>query len=233
MELAFYFLQMLQGFLGAQVQLAARPSGPGFTDLVGVPLFSSFLTGGLIPFGLTELALFVVPLLSMSMLAGERGNGTLPLFFSAGLSPASIIVGKYLALMSWLVLWLALTLAMPLSLAHTTHLDWGKLASASLGMFLLLASFSALGLACSTFASHPAIAASAAIVITLLLWIVNLPAQKAGIDNGAINWLAMPTHLEPLLRGLVSTTDVVWFVLLTALALALATRRLSSERERG
>ena len=62
---------------------------------------------------------------------------------------------------------------------------------------------------------------------------MNLGAQMAGINGGAINWLAMSTHLQPLLRGLVSTADVVWFVLLIALALALATRRLDADRERG
>lgn len=232
-ELAFYFMLLLNNFLHLQVQLAARPSGPGLTDMVSVPLLSSFLTGGLLPFGLTELALFVVPLLSMSMLAGERSNGTLPLFFGAGVPPSSIVLGKYLALLAWLVLWLILTLAMPLSLAHSTHPDWGKLASATLGMLLALAALAALGMACSAFASHPAIAASAALVITVALWVVNLAAQKAGINNGVINWLAMPTHLEPLLRGLVSTSDVLWFLLLIALTLALATRRLSSDRERG
>jgi len=43
----------------------------------------------------------------------------------------------------------------------------------------------------------------------------------------------LPSHLEPLLRGLVSTTDVLWFVLVVVLALALATRRLNADKERG
>ena len=73
----------------------------------------------------------------------------------------------------------------------------------------------------------------AALVIALALWSVNLGAQMAGINGGAINWLAMSTHLQPLLRGLVSSTDIVWFALLIALALALATRRLNADRERG
>jgi ABC-2 type transport system permease protein len=100
-------------------------------------------------------------------------------------------------------------------------------------MALMLAALEALGVACSAFASHPAIAAAAALVIALTLWGVNLGAQMAGISDGAINWLAMSTHLQSLLRGLVSTTDIVWFVLLIVLALALATRRLAADKERG
>lgn len=232
-ELAWRFVLLLGNFLAAQVRLAALPAGPGYTDLVAVPLLSSLFTGSLVPFGLTELALLVVPLLTMSSLAGERSNGTLPLLLAGSQSPASIVLGKYLAVLAWLVLWLALVLSMPLSLAHGTTLDWGKLAAASLGLLLVLALLAAIGLACSAFASHPAIAATAALVVALTLCCVNLGAQAAGVDNGVIHWLALGTHLERLLRGLVDTTDIAWFVLLTALALALAIRRLGADRERG
>ena len=231
-ELAWRFVLLLGNFLGAQIKLAALPGGPGFTDLVAVPLLSSLLTGGIVPFGLTELALLIVPLLTMSTLAGERSNGTLPLLLATGTSARAIVLGKYLAVCSWLLLWLALALAMPLTLAYATPLDWGKLAAATLGVMLLLAALAAIGVACSAFASHPAIAATASLLLALGLLMVNLGAQTAGMDNGAINWLALGTHLETLLRGLVSTADVVWFLLVIAIALTLAVHRLGTERGR-
>ena len=220
--LAWNFTLMLGSFLSSQIQRAAQPDGPGFIDLVGVPLLGQ----------LAQLAFLVVPLITMSVIADERRNGTLPLLFAAGLPASRIVLGKYLAVLGWLLVWLALTLAMPLTLMHSTHFDWGKLAAATLGLALMLAALGAIGVACSAFASHPAIAASAALVIALALWSVNLGAQMAGMNDGAINWLAMSSHLQPLLRGLVSTTDIVWFVLLIVLALALATRRLATDKER-
>ncbi|WP_350016543.1 ABC transporter permease subunit [Rhodanobacter sp. IGA1.0] len=221
--LAWNFTLLLGNFLAGQIQRAAQPDGPGFVDLVGVPLLGQ----------LAQLAFLVVPLLGMSVIAGERRNGTLPLMFAAGVPASRIVLGKYLALLGWLLLWLALTLAMPLVLMHATHFDWGKLAAASLGLALMLTTLAAIAVACSSFASHPAIAAAAALVIALALWSVNLGAQLAGVNGGAINWLAMSSHLQPLLRGLVSSTDVAWFVLLAALSLALAARRLAADRERG
>ena len=221
--LGWNFTVLLGSFLAGQIQRAALPDGPGFTDLVAVPLLGQ----------LAQLAFLVVPLLTMSAIAGERRSGTLPLLFAAGVPASRIVLGKYLALLGWLLLWLVLTLAMPLTLAHATDLDGGKLATAALGLALMLAALAALGLACSSFASHPAIAAAAALILGLALWSVNLGAQMAGIDGGAINWLAMSTHVQPLLRGLVSSADLLWFALLIALSLALATRHLSTERERG
>ncbi|MGN6656141.1 MAG: ABC transporter permease [Rhodanobacter sp.] len=221
--LGWNFTVLLGSFLAGQIQRAAQADGPGFTDLVAVPLLGQ----------LAQLAFLVVPLLTMSAIAGERRNGTLPLLFATGVPASRIVLGKYLALLGWLLLWLVLTLAMPLTLAHATDLDWGKLAAAAIGLALMLASLAALGLACSSFASHPAIAAAAALILGLALWSVNLGAQMAGIDGGAINALAMSTHVQPLLRGLVSSADLLWFALLIGFSLALATRRLSTERERG
>ena len=232
-QLAWRFTLLLGGFLAGQIKLAALPGGPGYTDLVGVPMLSSLLTGSALPFGVAELALVIVPLLTMSVIAGERSNGTLPLWFAAGLPASRIVLGKYLALMLWLVMWLALALAMPLSLAHGVTLDWGKLAAASLGLLLTLAALAAIGVACSAYASHASIAASVALTLGLVLAGVNIAAQKAGATNGVFNWLSLSSHLESLLRGLVSTADVAWFLIVIGVALALATQRLAAERERG
>jgi ABC-2 type transport system permease protein len=122
---------------------------------------------------------------------------------------------------------------MPLALAHATAPDWGKLAAATLGMALTLITLTAIGVACSAFTAHPALAAAAALVITLALWAVNLGAQAAGTIGGVLDWLALSTHLQPMWRGLVGTAAVAWFLIVAALALALAVQRLGSERARG
>jgi ABC-2 type transport system permease protein len=228
-ELGWRFAILLQFFLLNQVQLASIPDAPGYTDIVIVPLLSSFA----LPFALIELALLIVPLLTMSSLASERSAGTLPLLFASGLSAARILIGKYLAILIWLVLWLLLALVIPVSLAHGATLDWGKLAAATLGTFLALAVLGAIGLACSAFAQHPAVAAVAALIISLTLYCINLGAQRAGVDSGFVNWLAMSTHQDNMMHGIVSSTDLVWFALAIAVALALGIRRLTSDRERG
>jgi ABC-2 type transport system permease protein len=232
-ELGWRFALLLQLFVLNQVKLAALPDGPGYTDLVAVRLYSSFITGSPLPLGMIELALLLVPLLTMSTLASERSAGTLPLLFSTGLSASRILLGKYLAVLVWLALWLLLALVVPVSLAHGVMLDWGKLAAATMGTFLALSVLGAIGVACSAFASHPAVAAVAALMVGLALNCINLGAQLAGINSGFINWLAMSTHQETLLRGLVSSADVAWFLLAIVVALALGTQRLAADKERG
>ncbi|HTV86289.1 MAG TPA: ABC transporter permease [Dyella sp.] len=228
-ELGWRFALLLQFFLMNQVQLASIPDGPGYTDIVIMPLLSSIA----LPFALAELALLIVPLLTMSSLASERAAGTLGLLYASGLSATRIFIGKYLAVLVWLALWLALALAIPVSMAQGAHLDWGKLAAATLGTFLTLAVLAAIGLACSAFSQHPAASAALALIVSVTLYCVNLGAQHAGVDSGFINWLAMSTHQDNMMRGLVSSVDVSWFLLAIAVALALGIHRLASDKERG
>lgn len=216
------FLLMLNQFLALQMRLAAAGNSNGFTDLVTLPWLAMFV-----------IAAFVLaPLLSMGTLAGERRGGTLPLLFAAGLSPGAVVLGKYLATLAWQVLILALVLAMPLALALVTSPDWGKLAAAALGLMLSLAALNAIGVACSAYAGHPALAAAGAVVVSALLIGVNKLALDQGMIGGVANWLALSTHLQPMGRGLVSSADLLWFALVIAVALLLAVRRLGDERTR-
>ncbi|HEY4091341.1 MAG TPA: ABC transporter permease subunit [Luteibacter sp.] len=220
--LAWTFVLGLGQFLGMQVKLAAVADAPGFTDLVAIPLLAE----------LVKLSFLVVPLMTMSLIAGERRTGTLALLASTGLPAWRIVIGKYLAVLAWLALWLLATLAMPLIVGASGSADWGKLAAATLGTALVLATLAAIGLACSAATAFPAIAAAMALIITLALWTIDRGAQAAGINGGFLDWLTMATHLQNLLRGLVTSVDVLWFVLVIALSLTLAIRRLGTDRER-
>jgi len=220
--LAWTFVLGLGQFLGEQVKLAAVADAPGFTDLVAIPLLAE----------LARLAFLVVPLMTMTQLAGERRAGTLALLASTGLAPWRIVIGKYVAVLAWLALWLLAALAMPLVVGVESTADWGKLAAATLGTALLLATLAAIGMACSAATGFPAIAAALALIVSLALWSVDRGARAAGVSGGFLDWLSMATHLQNLMRGLVVSTDLVWFALAIGLSLTLAVRRLGADRER-
>jgi len=221
--LAYFFLLTLQGFLVLMPKIAGNPAAPGVTDLVALPLLRA----------IASVLLLIVPLLGMRAFAGDRQSGSLPLLLSAGLSDTSIVLGKYLGLLAFLVLLIALALAMPLSLQVATALDLGRLFAAALGLVLFAAALAALAVCASAFAQQPAVAAGLGLVLNILLWMLDAGARYEGVTSNFINYLALPTHLEPFLHGIVAVVDVLYFALLSAVALALATRRLSASRARG
>lgn len=221
--LAYFFLLTLQGFLGLMPKLAGVPSAPGVTDLVALPLLRA----------VASVLLFVAPLLGMRAIAGEHQSGTLPLLQTSGVGSAGIVLGKFAALCGFFGMLIALALAMPASLAIGTHLDWGRLAASMLGLILFAAALTAIAIAASSFCRQPAVAAGLALALNLVLWMLDAGARYEGVSSSFINYLALPTHLEPFLHGIVATVDIVYFVLVAGLALTLATRRLDADRERG
>jgi ABC-2 type transport system permease protein len=221
--LAYFFLLTLQGFLGLSPKLAGVPSPPGVTDLVALPLMRA----------IASVLLLVAPLLGMRAIAGERQSGTLALLQSSGAGSRRIVLGKFAALCGFFIVLIALALAMPASLAVGTQLDWGRLATGALGLILFAAALAAIAIAASSFTRLTVVAAIAALAIGLVLWMLDAGARYEGVSSSFINYLALPTHLEPFLRGIVATVDIVYFALIVAVALTLAARRLDTERERG
>jgi ABC-2 type transport system permease protein len=221
--LAWMFLQNLNAFMVAQPKLAANAGGPGYTDLVAVPHLLAYV----------QLCLLLAPLITMHAIAGERRAHTLPLLFAAGVSPTRLVLGKYVSALVYLWALLALVALMPVLLARATTPDWGQFGAALLGCGLCIAALAAIGVAASAFSAHPAVAAIAALLIVLILAMLDAGGRLTGVGIGWLAYLALPTHITPFLHGLVSSVDIVYFLLLIALALAFAIRRMAAEKVRG
>ncbi len=217
--LAFQFLALIEQFEAAAPRLARLPQPPGLTELVIQPLMML----------LAMLLLFVVPMLSMQSFAGERRNGTLCLWLAAPVSLVDLVVGKWLGVVSVLgVVWASAAL-MCVSLALGSTPDPGALASALLGLLLFMGMTAALGVLFSSLTQQPALAALACFASLMFLWMCDWSAQLEEDATLFTQWSLM-NHYQRLARGLVDTSDVLWFLLLTAAALALTVWRLAGER---
>jgi ABC-2 type transport system permease protein len=218
--LAYLFLMSLDTFLQLSPKLAGTTDAPGATDLVGAPILRTF----------GNLLAFLVPLMTMRSVAGERRQHSLTLLLAAGVGNGAIVFGKWLGCMAWFVVLIALVALMPLALAAGTELDLGRIAAAVTGLVLEAGALCAIGLMTSAWTAQPALAAAVAIAINLLLSLVDTGARLQGVSNSAINWLALTSHLDPLFRGIVASVDIAYFVIVTAVALTLAAHRLDQLR---
>ncbi|MGX2040292.1 ABC transporter permease [Methylocaldum sp. MU1018] len=215
--LGYMFLAQLDYYVMLQARIAGLEDAPGITDLIAVPLFGN---AGVI-------LLLVTPLLTMRLISEERRNRTLSLLFTAPVSMTEIILGKYLGVFGFLLVMVAMIVLMPLSLLAGGGLDIGKLAACVIALALLLAGFAAVGLYISALASQPTVAAVSTFGALLLLWIIDWTGNSAG---GVLEYLSLLRHYESLLKGLVSTTDLVYFLLFTLTFLVLSVHRLDNDR---
>ena len=218
--MAWQYLLALEAFLQLAPKLGGLKDAPGVTDLVAIPLLRSF----------SNLLMLLVPLITMRAIAGERRQQSLALLLAGGVGNVRIVIGKFFGAYGFVIVLTLLVAAMPLALALGTSLDFGRLFAAIIGLVLFAGALTAIGVLCSAWTPQPALAAAAAFAITSLLAIIDAGARLQGIDNTGINYLALPTHIEPFFRGLVSSVDIVYFVLIVVVALAFAARRLDRLR---
>ena len=221
--LAWQFLIAFDAYLRIAPKLGAVANSQGATDLIAVPLLRA----------LSGMLMLIVPLATMQSLAGERRAHTLPLLQAAGVRSLDIVTGKFLGALVLVALIILLAMLMPLSLEFGTELDLGRLAAIALGLFLFAMSLTAIGILCSAWSANPVLAATASLIICCIVEMNDMRVRSQGINNALINWLAMSTHLEPFFNGLVASVSIVYFLLLTTLALLFAARRLDSLRTRG
>jgi ABC-2 type transport system permease protein len=73
------------------------------------------------------------------------------------------------------------------------------------------------------------VAAVATFGALLLLWIIDWTGGDTE-KSGVLSYLSMLRHYEGLLKGLVSTTNVLYFVLVILTFLVLSVHRLDNDR---
>jgi len=193
----------------------------GVTEFVGRNVFSIA----------SIVMLIAVPLLSMRLISEERKNQTLPFLFSAPLTLTEIVIGKFAGLVGFLTIMVLIIGAMISSLSLWSDLDFGYLAANMLGLWLLVASFSALGIFMSSLTQQPIVAAI--ITFVALFGLMILDYFFASDPNSIFNYLSLMRHFEPFSRGLLDTRDLAYFFLFILTFLTLTIRRLDADRLRG
>lgn len=229
-------MQLLLGLLFAATlsDIALHPQRineyNGVSEVVGAGLFRFA----------TIVLVLLVPLLTMRVFAEERKTGNIDLFHTAPVSLTTLVLGKFAGVMGFLTLALALIATMPLSLLLGTPLDLGLIGAGMLGLWLVMAAFTATGVFVSALTREPTLAAIGTLGLLLALWLLHAVSYLAWqpvifgtplpLDDIARE-LSLIGHYERLLRGVVAGADVAYFLVFTALFLALTVQRLDMERQ--
>lgn len=211
--LGWFFLARLDDYLQVQTQLAQMDDAPGATISIAAPLANL----------LALLLLMLTPLFSMRLIAEERRNQTWLLLATSPLSSAQIVLGKFAGLLALLSLVILAAVAMMALLALGTRADVGLILCNLLGLWLLAASYAALGLYFSAISRQPVVAAFTALAVSVALWLLDMA-------GGLLRALSPNTHFQNLNSGLLSSADIFYFVLFCTFFLLLTIHHLRRER---
>lgn len=179
------------------------------------------------------ILMFVVPALTMRLLAEERQQRTIALLLTSPVSHLEIVLGKYFACLGYLAAVLLVTGFYPLVLAKYGSPDWGVILSSYLGAFLILSCFAAIGVFASSLSDSQMLSAVVAFGISLFFWIIHF--WKEYLADGWLEGLgdfvyAMSLHVPLLefMQGAIHLKYVIFYLSFAGFFLFLAHRKLSS-----
>lgn len=195
------------------------------------PDFSLLLT----PFagidGLFEIAplifIFLIPAFTMRSLAEEKQAATLEILLTRPITAFQIVFGKYLATITWLAIALFPTIIYVYSIyqlgSPPGNIDLGQIAASYLGLFLLGASFCAIGLFASSQTSNQIVAFVMSVFLCFVLYygfyFISRIASFTGTLDRVIESMGIDYHYHSISRGIIDTRDLIYFLCLISLSL--------------
>ena len=182
--------------------------------------------------------LFMVfaPAVTMRLIAEERRSRTIEVLLTLPVRDIDVVLGKFAGAMGLIAVGLVFTLAFPLSISMIVSegfsFDWGPVVGGYLGVLLMSASFVALGMWASAMTQDQVVA----FIVGLLICMVSVFVGKVAIlfppsVADLVQYLSVSYHFESIARGVIDTRDIVYFLSVIAIGLALTTRALGNVRQ--
>ena len=187
-------------------------------------------------FAARGLSAVVVPVVTMRLLAEERRSGTLEMLITLPVKDHQIILGKFLSAWAICLILIATTLLFPLLMFkwpwHLGALDWRAVMSGYLGLVLLSAAGTAVGLLVSSLTESQIVAVLVTGILLVLLHLSGMFLDK--IENRRVQqvfaFVSFDSRMMPFSRGLITSRDIIYFLSITVLALMISFRVLERRK---
>ena len=168
--------------------------------------------------------LILIPAITMRSIAEERKNGTIELLFTRPVSDLNVILSKYFAGVTLLIIALIPTLFFYFSMHFLGSpigvIDDGATLTSYLGLILLGSTFVAVGIFCSALTSSQIVAFIMAMFFCWFLYDgLNLLGSfnLMGDFDYIIRYLGITYHYDSIKRGVVDSSDIIYFLSLIVL----------------
>ena len=181
------------------------------------------------------VALFVAPMLTMRLFAEEKRQGTIELLATSPITDLQIVLGKFLAAAGLYALMILTGLVNLLPVWHyaTSAPEWKPVLTGALALLLIGSCFIALGLFVSTLTRNQIVAGILTFCLLLGVWTLGWADEPtAGPVMKVLGYLAVTTHMEDMVKGVLDLKDVVFYLSFIAFGLFLAQQSVESQRWR-
>ncbi|MBM73888.1 MAG: gliding motility-associated ABC transporter permease subunit GldF [Proteobacteria bacterium] len=177
--------------------------------------------------------LVLVPALTMRTLAEENNKGSIEVLMTLPVADEILIIGKYLSVVSFIIISVMLTFFYPLSLGFYSDLDWGAVLGGYLGLILQGSAFAAIGIAVSCSSSNQMLSFLLTFLICSFPFVVGFTLkQVSGNILPFVQYLSFEYHFNYLARGVLDSRGVIYYCSVIAVFLHIALMQFELRRLR-
>lgn len=174
---------------------------------------------------------FIVPILTMRILAEDRKSGTEVLLLTSPTALYKIVLGKFLAAYTVFLVITVISFIYPIINLFFGGVLTIQLFGGYIGFLLLGAAFISVGVFASAVTENQVIAAIIGFVSLLLMWVAfSFSTMIGGFFGNLLNWISLLSRYQVFTRGILSVTEVFYFISFTALFLFLTCRVIERRR---
>jgi ABC-2 type transport system permease protein len=228
---AYFFNHLLVSLYRQALQIEMATSQFGEAPPIDVPMAATRQFFDIS----STLLLFLTPMLTMGVYSEERKRGTMELLMTSPVTDTVIVLGKFFASMTLLVIMLLPTVAafVFIYLHSDPAVPWLVLPCAYLGLLLLGGMLLALGSFFSSLTESQLIAAILSFGAVLVLWVVDFTSPgQTGVVAAALQYLSVYRHYDDFTRGILDTSNLIFYLSFVAFWVFLTVRSLDSIRWR-
>jgi len=179
------------------------------------------------------ILVFLVPLLTMRIVAEDKRRGTFELLLTSPVSVFEIVMGKFLSLAVIIFAMLGISFIFPLLLIVYGSPEVPPIISGFFGVLLCTLGFASVGMAVSSFTENQIVAGVSSMVTLLLLYVIQAPAESLdGTVADVLRYLSPVDQVQDFVRGVITLKATVYFLSMITLGLFLSQRALDALRWR-
>lgn len=172
-----------------------------------------------------------IPLLTMGLMSRELSSGSIKLLLSSPVTNRQIILGKFLAVAVYCFLLVLVLFGVVLTgFVSIEAIDFKYLLGGIFGLYLLACSYAAIGLFMSSITTYQVVAAMSTLAIFAALNFMSSVGQSIDFVRDITYWMALSDRVDNFIIGLISSKDVIYFILIISLFLVLSIMRLNAGR---
>jgi len=160
------------------------------------------------------LFLIFIPLLTMKLFSEEKRLETIDIFWLSPTKEWQVVLAKGLSALSLVLSMLFMTIIFPLIIWGVGVKDFSLLGTSYLSVLLNACCYISLGLFCSSITSNQIISGLLSILGILFLWMITWGGHLNSnyMISEIFNYIGITSHFERILRGLLGTQDIIYYV---------------------